>query len=320
VTLRRATIELNSPPLTQSGNDELMAAPKMHADEIETDVALVRRLLAGQFPEWADLAIDPVVSYGTDHDIYRLGDHLAARLPRIEWATKQAAKEAEWLPKLAPHLTLAIPVQLAMGHPAEGYPFEWSVYEWLPGENANGTIDDPDRAAVDLAAFVNALRQVDTTGAHPRPPRGRGAPLAELDEQVRESIAHLGDRVDGDAALRSWEESLNASAWDGEEVWVHGDLLPGNLLVVDGRLSAVIDFGGLNVGDPACDLQPAWNVFAAGSRMRYRAELHVDGASWLRGRGWALYQAVLALPYYRHTNPGMIRQASHALAQVLADR
>lgn len=296
-----------------------MCATKMHADEIGTDVTLVRRLLAGQFPQWADLSIDLVVSYGTDHDIYRLGDHLAARLPRIGWATKQAAKEAEWLPKLAPHLPLAIPVQLAIGHPAEGYPFDWSVYEWLPGENANGTIDDLDQAAVDLAAFVSALRRVDAAGAHPRPPHRRGGPLAEGDEAVRQSIAQLGDRIDGDATLRSWEESLNAPPWEGVEVWVHGDLLPGNLLVVDGRLSAVIDFGGLNVGDPACDLQPAWNVFVGGSRARFRAELEVDDASWLRGRGWALYQAVSALPYYWDTNPGMIRQASHALTQVLAD-
>jgi aminoglycoside phosphotransferase (APT) family kinase protein len=296
-----------------------MAAPKMHADEIETDVGLVRRLVAGQFPHWADLEIDPVVSYGTDHDIYRLGGHLAARLPRIGWATKQATKEAEWLPRLALHLPLAVPVQVAMGQPAEGYPFEWSVYEWLPGENANGTIDDLDQAAVDLAAFVNALRRIDTTGAQPRPPRGRGAPLSELDVQVRQSIAQLGNRIDVHPTLRSWEESLDAPPWNGEEVWVHGDLLPGNLLVVDGRLSAVIDFGGLNVGDPACDLQPAWNVFAGGSRIRYRAELQVDDGSWLRGRGWTLYQAVSALPYYWHTNPGMIRQASHALAQVLAD-
>ena len=165
---------------------------------------------------------------------------------------------------------------------------------------------------------MKALRQVDTTDAHPRPRGGRGSPLAELDEHVRRSVAELGDRVDGAATLRSWEESLDASQWDGEEVWVHGDLLPGNLLVLDGRLSAVIDFGGLNLGDPACDLQPAWNVFAGESRARYRAELQVDDASWLRGRGTALYQAVMALPYYWDTNPGMVRQASHALAQVLA--
>lgn len=296
-----------------------MGATKMHADEIETDAGLVRRLLSGQFPQWADLRIAPVASYGTDHDIYRLGDDLVARLPRIGWAAGQAAKEARWLPKLAPHLPLALPVQMAIGHPAEGYAFDWSVYRWLPGENADGTIDDLNRAAVDLAAFVRALRQVHTTDAHPRSPHGRGGPLAEGDEQVRSSIAQLGDRIDGDAALRSWEESLDAAAWDDAEVWVHGDLLPGNLLVIDGRLSAVIDFGGLNVGDPACDLQPAWNVFVGESRKRFRAELEVDDASWLRGRGWALRQAVSALPYYWDTNPGMVRQASHALAQVLAD-
>jgi aminoglycoside phosphotransferase (APT) family kinase protein len=290
----------------------------MHADEVETDVTLVRRLLAGQFPLWAELPIERVVSYGTDHDIYRLGDVLAARLPRIGWATPQAAKEAEWLPRLAPQLPLAVPVPLATGHPAEGYPFEWSVCSWLPGQNANGTIEDLDRAAVDLAGFVTALRGVDTAGAPERLPHQRGGPLAEADDDVRRSITELGDRIDGAAAVASWEESLAAPVWDGPPVWVHGDLLPGNLLVVDGQLSAVIDFGGLGVGDPACDLQPAWNVFAGTSRERFRAALDVDDAAWLRGRGWALSQAVVALPYYWETNAGMIRQALHALSQVLA--
>ncbi|MDH4170303.1 MAG: aminoglycoside phosphotransferase family protein [Acidimicrobiia bacterium] len=296
-----------------------MAVSKMHADEIHTDVTLMRRLLAAQFPQWAARPIELVDSYGTDHDIYRLGDDLAARLPRIGWATAQAAKEAAWLPRLAPHLPLAVPVPRAMGHPAEGYPFDWSVVEWLPGETANGTIADLQQAAVDLAAFILALRGIDTAGAHPRPPHRRGGPLAEGDEQVRRAIAAIGDRIDAEAATRSWDESLAAPPWDAGEVWVHGDLLPGNLLVVDGRLSAVIDFGGLDVGDPACDLQPAWNVFAGASRRRFRDELEVDDASWLRGRGWALYQAVSALPYYWDTNPGMISQASHALAQVLDD-
>jgi aminoglycoside phosphotransferase (APT) family kinase protein len=297
-----------------------MNRPKMHPDEIETDVTLVRRLLADQFPQWAELPVDPVESYGTDHDIYRLGDRLAARLPRIGWATRQAAKEREWLPNLAPHLPLDLPVQVTMGHPDDRYPFDWSIYQWLPGENANSTIDDLDTAAVDLAAFVRALHRVDTAGAHPRLPGARGAPLAELDASVRRSIEQLGNRIDGTASIRSWEESLEAPEWDGDEVWVHGDLLPGNLLVVDGRLSAVIDWGGLNVGDPACDLQPAWNMFGGESRRRFRTELDVDDATWLRGRGWAFAQAVWALPYYWDTNPGMIRQATHALAQVLADQ
>lgn len=276
----------------------LMGAARMHADDIETDVALIRRLLSGQFPQWMDLPISRVTSYGTDNDIYRLGDQLAVRLPRRPgWAVAQVQLEARWLPKLAPQLPLALPVQVAMGHPAERYPFHWAVYEWLPGSDANGTIGDLNQAAVDLAGFVTALRRVDTTGAHPRIPHARGGPLAEADEMVRSSVAQLGNRIDGDAVLRSWAESLSAPEWDRPDVWVHGDLLPGNLLVADGRLSAVIDFGGLNVGDPACDLQPAWNIFSGDSRQRFRAELGADDASWLRGRGWAL-QAVIGISDY----------------------
>ncbi len=297
-----------------------MGAVKMHADEVETNVVLVRRLLAGQFPHWSAMPVTLVDSCGTDHDIYRLGDDLSVRLPRIGWATQQAAREADWLPKLAPHLPLAIPAPLAIGHSAEGYPYDWSVYAWLPGDNANGTIEDLEQAAVDLAGFVRALRGVDTAGAHERAPHSRGAPLAELDEFVRRSVAQLGNQIDGGTVLRLWQESLDAPMWNGPDLWLHGDLLPGNLLVVDGRLSAVIDFGGLNVGDPACDLQPIWNVFDGVSRARYLAELDVDEASWHRGRGWTIYQAVTGLAYYWHTNPGMVRQTAHALAQVLADR
>ncbi len=278
----------------------------------------MRALLTDQFRQWAELPIELVDSYGTDHDIYRVGDHLAARLPRIGWATRQAAKEAVWLPRLAPHLPLAVPVPLAMGAPGHGYPFDWSVCEWLPGVNANDSIDDLDRAARDLAAFIIALRWIDTAEAPRRQKHARGGPLIESDEQVRASIAELRDRIDAAAALREWQRALDAPTWDGDEVWVHGDLLPGNLLVVDGRLSAVIDFGGLNVGDPACDLQPAWNVFTGASRERFRTELDVDDASWERGRGWALAQAVNALPYYWDTNPGIVRQAQHALEQLLS--
>ncbi len=296
-----------------------MAKTKMHADEIETDATLVRRLLARQFPQWAELPITVVLSYGTDHDIYRLGEHLVARLPRIGWATEQAAKEAMWLPRLAPHLPLAVPVPVATGQPGEGYPYDWVIHEWLPGKPADGTLHDLERAAVDLAAFVTALRGADTTGAPLRAPGGRGAPLVELDDEVQRSIAELGNRIDGAAALRSWERSLHAPPERGSAVWVHGDLLPGNLLVRDGRLSAVIDFGGLNVGDPACDLQPAWNVFTGSSRRTFLDELHVDEGTRLRGQGWALAQAVLALPYYWDTNPGIVRQALHAVTQVLGD-
>lgn len=291
----------------------------MHADEIETDGALLRTLLADQFPQWAGLPIELVDSFGTDHDIYRLGDDLAARLPRIGWATAQARKEAEWLPRLAPHLPLAVPEPIASGRPGDGYPFDWSIVRWLPGSAVNGTLADSDRAADDLAAFVVALRSIDTTDAPPRTPGRRGGPPGERDEQVRRSITELGDRIVRAAVVRSWDESLAADRWAGDDVWIHADLLPGNLLAVDGRLSAVIDFGGLAVGDPACDLLPAWNVFTGAGRDRYRRALDMDDAAWQRGRGWALSQAVVALPYYWDTNPGMIRQASHALTELLAD-
>lgn len=289
----------------------------MHDDEVQTSVDLVRRLLVDQAPQWADLPLVLVESYGTDHDIYRLGDTMCVRLPRIAWAAGQAAKEGEWLPRLAPHLPLAVPVQLLLGVPSAGYPFAWSVCRWLPGANASRGLDDLELAAVDLAAFIGDLRAVPITDAPVRPVSARGAPLAELDRTVVQSIERLGNRIDTDAARSSWAQSLGAPAWVEQGAWVHGDLLPGNLLVVDGRLSAVIDFGGLAVGDPACDLQPAWNVFSGTSRDRFRAELGVDDGAWLRGRGWALAQAVVALAYYWDTNPGIVRQALHAVHQVL---
>ena len=295
-----------------------MIRQKMHRDEILTDAGLVTRLLARQFPQWADLPVTRVPSSGTDHDVYRLGEYLAARLPRIGWATGQAAKEARWLPGLAPHLPLALPVPLAMGEPGEGYPFPWAVYEWLPGEPADGTLRNLDEAAVDLAGFVRALRAIDTAEVPPRRPGSRGGPLAERDEDVRRCLDELGNRIDGAAALRSWERSLAAPSWDGADVWIHGDLLPGNLLVVDGHLWAVIDFGGLAVGDPACDLLPAWNLFTGSSRRIFLEEVAADEAARLRGRGWALSQALIALPYYWETNPGIVRQALRALACVLA--
>jgi aminoglycoside phosphotransferase (APT) family kinase protein len=193
------------------------------------------------------------------------------------------------------------------------------VHEWLPGTDANGALDDLERAAADLAGFVRALRRIDTTGAPSRRHGARGCPLAERDDDVRRAVIELGSRINGDTALQSWQQSLTAPAWHAAEVWVHGDLLPGNLLVVDGRLSAVIDFGSLDVGDPACDLQPAWNLFLRTSRRTFLDELQADEAMRLRGRGWALSQALIALPYYWNTNAGIVRQALNTLDLVLSD-
>ena len=294
----------------------------MHANEVETDIALVRRLLAARMPEWAGLSIAPVRSGGTDHAIYRLGGDMAVRLPRLESATAQAEKEFLWLPRLAPLLPLAIPIPLAKGAPGEGYPWQWSVYRWLAGETASlARLDDPNQAARDLARFITALWGVPTTGwPPPDPPTSyRDTPLATRDPAVREGIVALDGQLDTEAVVAAWERSLAAPVWDRPRVWVHADLLPLNVLVDWGRLSAVIDFGLLGLGDPAVDVMPAWTLFSGESRATFRAALAVDEATWERGRGWALSFGLIALPYYQRTNPALASVARRAIDEVIAD-
>lgn len=295
----------------------------MHSNEVHTDAALVGRLIADQFPQWADLPIAPVRSAGTDNAIYRLGEAMAVRLPRIDWAVDQVAKEQHWLPRLAPQLPLAIPVPLAQGRPAFGYPWHWSVYNWLAGENATvGGLADPARLAGDLARFVGALQRIDPTGGPPPGAHnsGRGAALATRDAPTRAAIASLGDELDTRAATAAWEAALRAPAWERTPVWIHGDLSGGNLLMRQGRLSAVIDFGCLGVGDPACDLIVAWSLLPAAARAVFRQALGVDEATWARGRGWALSVALIALPYYRTSNPVLVASARHTIAEILAEQ
>lgn len=295
-----------------------MSTGKMHADEININTSLVRRLLASQFPQWAKLPIMPVRSAGTDNALYRLGKELAVRLPRIGWAAGQMEKEHDWLPKLAPHLPLAIPAPLAQGVPGEGYPWRWSIYRWLAGVDLFARpLSDQRQLARDLARFIAALRRIDTTGA---PPADRGVPLAQRDADTRAAIAALRGMLDTEAATAAWEAALRAPEWDGPPTWLHGDLLPTNLLVRGRRLSAVIDFGGLGVGDPACDLMPAWSILAGESRQIFRAALAVDNAMWARGRGWALSVALIALPYYRTTNPILASISRRSIDAVLAER
>jgi aminoglycoside phosphotransferase (APT) family kinase protein len=294
----------------------------MRPGELQIDVPLVRRLLAAQFPQWADLPLAPVDSAGTDNAIYRLGDSMSVRLPRLSEVVGQVVKEQHWLPILASHLPLAIPVPLGIGMPAEGYPWPWSVYHWLDGENATiERIADPFEAAGALAGFVAALQRIDAGGG---PPSGthngfRGAPLAMRDPPTRAAIAALRDELDAGAATAAWEAALAAPAWRGPPVWLHGDLHSGNLLATGGRLSAVIDFGLLGVGDPACDMMVGWTLLSADTRAIFRAALPVDDATWARGRGWALSFGLIALACYLNTNPVLAAISRHAIDEALAD-
>lgn len=293
---------------------------RMHADEVHTDATLVRGLLAAQFPAWAGLSILRVASSGTDNALYRLGDTMVVRLPRIHWAAAHVAKEYEWLPRLAPDLPVAIPTPLTMGEPAGDYPWHWAVYRWLDGDAAPGApVDDLGRVAGEVAGFIAALQRIDTAhGLPPARPGERGAPLAARDTVTRQAIAALRGMIDTVAATAAWETALHAPAWSGPPVWVHGDLAASNLLIRDGRLGAIIDFGCLGVGDPAVDLIVAWEYLAP-VRDILRAALGVDAATWLRGRGWALSTALVALPYYLDTNPGLVNSARQRIATVLAD-
>lgn len=289
----------------------------MHDDQVRLDDALVRRLIGAQFPRWAGLPLRPVRSAGTVNAIYRLGDELAVRLPLAPSWAGDLERELAWLPRLArAGLPLAIPEPVATGEPVEEYPLRWAVYRWLDGAEPDAAALAGDTAAAArLAEFVRALREVPPDGAPP----GKGErPLAADDEAVRAAIEALAGTVDPAAATVVWDDALAADTWDGPRVWVHGDLLPVNLLVAGASLAAVLDFGSAGAGDGAYDLLPAWSMFTGAARDVFRAELAAGDGAWARGRGYALVKGLMAVPYYRETNPAFAALAARLIDAALA--
>jgi aminoglycoside phosphotransferase (APT) family kinase protein len=284
------------------------------------DVELVRRLVDAQFPQWAELPLRLLDPAGSDHVIYRLGEELSVRLPRHAGAIGQAKKESEWLPRLAPHLPLAIPVPLGVGEPDFGYPWPWGVSRWLDGEVATAeALAGSSSTAVELAEFLTALQQWAPADFPVGDVRGdlTARPLADRDGATRAAIAEVGGVFDTAAMTELWDAALGAPGWDRPPVWFHGDFHTGNLLTVDGRLSAVIDFGELGIGDPACDLTIAFTLMSAGSRAAFRAALGVDDATWTRGRGWALATALNAYTSYATVNPRVAAQTTRQITEAL---
>ncbi|GAB3936146.1 aminoglycoside phosphotransferase family protein [Micromonospora vulcania] len=291
----------------------------MSAESIpDIDVELVRRLVAEQFPQWAELPVRPVDVGGWDNRTFHLGETMIARLPSAEGYMFQVAKEQRWLPMLGVRLPLPVPAPVGHGRPGAGYPYPWSVYRWIDGRTARADrIDDLTRFATDLADFLRALRAVDATDGPAAGPHSfwRGGPLAMYDAETRAAIETHRDRLPVDIVAGIWQAGLDAT-WAGPPVWFHGDVAAGNILVRDGRLTAVIDFGCCGVGDPACDLVIAWTLLHGESRAAFRDAIDVDAATWARGRGWALWKALISLD---NPDPAKAAEAEHVLGELLAE-
>ena len=298
-----------------------MGAHKIHSGGISIDESLVHRLITAQFPQWSHLPIKALPSAGTNNTLYRLGQKMVVRLPRSEWTSPAIDKEHHWLPRLAPLLPLPLTHPIVKGTPTEGFPWHWSIYQWLEGEDATvAPVVDELQTATDLAEFLLALQQVDSTGA---PLFGehncsRGGPLTVRNSNTRSAIDSLHNIFDADLMLKVWNCSMEAPAWNNPPCWIHGDLILMNLLVQKGQLSAVIDFGYLGVGDPACDLLIAW-AFSAKARDIFRSALSVDDATWARGRGWALSIGLIAFKGYQDSNPVIARIAKRLIDEALTD-
>lgn len=279
----------------------------MHDDEVDVSVELVRQLVDTQFSGWAGFELRVVEPWGTDNAIYRLGDDLVVRLPRIESAVAQIAFEAEWLPRWSKRLPIAVPESLAIGEPDGTYPFPWAIHRWIDGDGADLVPIDVGAFADDLTDVVTALRNLPTAGG--RPARNRARPIAEYDLPTRKAIDSAAGLIDVDAATAIWDAALAADPHPDGEVWVHGDL-EGNCLTLDGRLHGLIDWGSACVGDPAVDIQVVWSrLFTSTSRSRFLERLGVDDATIARSRGAAINQACAALPYYLHTYPTIVERS-----------
>jgi aminoglycoside phosphotransferase (APT) family kinase protein len=298
-----------------------MLITKLHDAEPDIDTRQVSLMIADQFPAWASLPLEPVSSSGTDNVMLTLGDQLVVRLPRIAAAVPSISKEWKYPRKLGPQLPVPVPIPIAQGAPGRGYAWPWTVSGWLEGENPSPGHGYGTDLALDLANFIRALHAADVGNetAAGTLQSYRGGQLASRDAPTRSAIASCAGLLDVPLLATVWDAARHVADGDGEQVWIHTDLQPGNLLIADGRLAAVLDWGGLAIGDPAVDLIVAWNLLEGGARTAFREAVGVDQATWERGRAWALSIGVIAYPYYVHTNPALARVSRYQIEQVVAD-
>lgn len=290
----------------------------MHQDDLPVTDALIQDLLEQHTPQWADLPLHRVTSSGTDNALYRIGDSLVLRIPRRKSAVSLVSKELDWLPHLD-GLPLATPKLRYRGHVELGFECEFGIFDWIAGDIASPlNIADPNQAAVSLADFLASLQRKSTNGAPPAGPinKLRGIPLADMSDRTLEAIRIVSDEIDAAAAIGLWTEALS-EIHAGPPVWLHGDLKADNLLTVDGKLSAVIDWGLSAVGDPAADYATAWSWVHPSARQDFKDALDIGEADWSRAKAWAIYGAVIALSYYRGgKNEPLCRQCRLTLSRL----
>ncbi|MGN6669939.1 MAG: aminoglycoside phosphotransferase family protein [Candidatus Nucleicultricaceae bacterium] len=260
---------------------------------------LARSLIKEQFPEYAHLNVTSVEKQGHDNRTYRLGDDMLIRLPTAESYALKVPKEQALLPQLAPHLTVRIPAPLKMGVASSTYPYPFSIYTWLQGTSLNLlTLDEAPlkTLALDLATFLKELQSIrDVEG--PRPGQHnwwRGDHVSVYDKDARTQIAKLSGLIDSPKALTLWDDA-SKTRWNKTPVWIHGDFAVGNILLHENKLSAVIDFGGMGVGDPASDLVLAWTFLKGEARQIFIKTMDLDDDTWLRAQAWALWKATFEL-------------------------
>jgi len=284
-------------------------------------LAIVAELVAQQFPQWAHLPIRSVESSGIDNRTFRLGDQMLIRLPSAQEYAAQVQKEQTWLPKLAPHVSIQIPEPIVLGKPCKNYPWNWSIYSWIEGESANVLrIDDLhlQHIATGLAQFLYELHTIDSAGGPPPGPHNfyRGDHISVYDAETRSAITELQDNIDADRATAVWQKAIS-SKWNKNPVWIHGDFARENILVKDGELVAVIDFGCMGIGDPACDLVIAWTFLKSESREIFKSAIGADGDTWARARGWALWKALITLAQLQDKKSAEATQQQYIIDEIL---
>lgn len=283
------------------------------SNALQITISLVQKLISQQFPQWAHLPITPVAVQGWDNRTFRLGSDMSIRMPSAVCYAAKVHIEQKWLPFLAPHLSVEIPQPIALGHPSSHYPFAWSIYRWIEGNSANTLDLDKETFCVvakELANFLRELHAIDITeGPLPGPHNFyRGGDLSVYDQETQDACTKLQGLIDTEAARRVWQKALS-SKWHTKPVWIHGDVSAGNILLKDKKLVGVIDFGGMAVGDPACDVVIAWTFFSGESRKIFKATGGLDADTWNRARGWALWKALITLaPFQDKDNADALKQ------------